>query len=189
MNSAVCFVCDDCKKEVDLRQPVNLCPHCGGLLEVVYDYQKMKKSAGLFTTYIRDSIWRYRDLFPPVSDANIVSLGEGGTPLIKSKYLSAKLGVEHLYFKNDCLMPTGSFKDRGYSLAISYARELGVKRGLTYSSGNAGASFAAYSARADFPGVTLVEYQASATKKSMILLYGANTAILSLTALQRSLLC
>jgi threonine synthase len=86
--------------------------------------------------------------------------------------------VENLYFKNDCLMPTGSFKDRGYSLAISYARELGIKRGLTYSSGNAGASFAVYSARAGFPGVTLVEYQASSTKKSMILLYGANTAIL-----------
>ena len=69
-------------------------------------------------------------------------------------------------------MPTGSFKDRGYSLAISYARELGIKRGLTYSAGNAGASFAVYSARAGFPGVTLVEYQASTFKKSMILLYG-----------------
>ena len=75
-------------------------------------------------------------------------------------------------------MPTGSFKDRGYSLAVSYAKEIGVKRGLTYSSGNAGASFSAYSARADFPGIILVEYLASDTKKSMILLYGAKAAIL-----------
>ena len=81
MNSATCFVCDDCQKEVDLHEPVNLCPYCGGLLEVRYDREKVKRSAHLFKTYVRDSIWRYRDLLPPVSDENIVSLGEGGTPL------------------------------------------------------------------------------------------------------------
>lgn len=178
MNSALYFVCDDCQKETSLKEQVNLCPHCGGLLEVKYDVVKMRKSARLFKNYTRDSIWRYRDFFPAVQDQNIVSLGEGGTPLIKSKHLSKRLGIENLYFKNDTLMPTGSFKDRGYSLAVSYAQEIGVKRGLTYSSGNAGASFAAYSARADFPGLTLVEYQASDTKKAMILLYGAKTAIL-----------
>ena len=75
-------------------------------------------------------------------------------------------------------MPTGSFKDRGYSLAVSYAMDIGVKRGITYSSGNAGASFAAYSARAGFPGVVMVEYQASPMKKTMIMLYGTNTAVL-----------
>jgi hypothetical protein len=110
MNSATCFVCDDCQKELDLHEPVNLCPYCGGLLEVRYDREKVKRSAHLFKTYVRDSIWRYRDLFPPVSEENIVSLGEGGAPLIKSEYLSGKLGIENLYFKNDCLMPTGSIK-------------------------------------------------------------------------------
>lgn len=178
MNCAVCFVCDECGAQIDLRRQVNLCPHCGGMLEVQYDSDKMKSAAGVMRAYARDSIWRYRDFFPPVKTESIVSLGEGGTPLIKSRYLGPSLGVENLYFKNDTLMPTGSFKDRGFSLAVSYAKEIGVKRGLTYSSGNAGASFSAYCARAGFPGLVLVEYLASDTKKSMILLYGANAAIL-----------
>ena len=178
MNSAIDFVCDDCGMHIDLREPVNLCPHCGGLLEVQYDDAIMKRSADLMRHYARDSIWRYRDFFPPVHDENIVTLGEGGTPLIKSRFLGPSLGVPELYFKNDTMMPTGSFKDRGFSLAISYAAELKVKRGLTYSSGNAGASFSAYSARAGFPGLILVEYLASDTKKAMILLYGAQAAIL-----------
>lgn len=178
MNSAIDFVCDECGAHIDLRRPVNLCPHCGGMLEVQYDPDRMKHSADVMRRYERGSIWRYRDMMPPVSDQNIVSLGEGGTPLIRSKYLGPSLGVPNLYFKNDTLMPTGSFKDRGFSLAVSYASEIGVRRGLTYSSGNAGASFAAYSARAGFPGLVLVEYLASDTKKSMILLYGAKAAIL-----------
>lgn len=178
MNSAICYVCDDCKASINLREKVNLCPHCGGLLEVQYDYGIMRKSTGLFLKYKRESIWQYRDFFPAVTDENIVSLGEGGTPLIKSLHLGPSLGIENLYFKNDTLMPTGSFKDRGFSLSVSFAKEIGITRGLTYSSGNAGASFSAYSARADFPGVILVEYIASDTKKSMILLYGAKAAIL-----------
>ena len=176
--NALCFRCDSCGAEIDLREPVNLCPRCGGLLEVQYDLNGLKRSAHLFREYVRGPIWYYRDFFPKVSDQNIVSLGEGGTPLVKSKYLGPTLGIENLYFKNDTLMPTGSFKDRGYSLAVSYAMDIGVKRGITYSSGNAGASFAAYSARAGFPGVVMVEYQASPMKKTMIMLYGANTAVL-----------
>lgn len=176
--NALCLRCDSCGAEVDLRRQVNLCPHCGGLLEVQYDMEGLKRSADLFRSYTRNSIWRYRDFMPPVADQNIVTLGEGGTPLVKSRYLGPSLGVENLYFKNDTLMPTGSFKDRGYSLAISFAMDIGVKRGITYSSGNAGASFAAYSARAGFSGVVMVEYQASPMKKTMIMLYGANTAVL-----------
>ncbi|MDO5408051.1 MAG: pyridoxal-phosphate dependent enzyme [Eubacteriales bacterium] len=177
--NAVCFRCDSCGEEVDVRSHVNLCPHCGGLLEVQYDLDGFKQSIDVLRDYKRDSIWRYRDFMPGVSEKNIVSLGEGGTPLVKSKYLGPSLGIDNLYFKNDTLMPTGSFKDRGYSLAISYAMDIGIKRGITYSSGNAGASFAAYSARAGFPSVIMVEYQASNMKKMMISLYGANTAVLN----------
>lgn len=183
--NAVVFRCDQCGREVDLNQPVNLCPYCGGLLEVQYDVKGLKKSAFIFKEYIRDSIWRYRDFLPGVRDESIVSMGEGGTPLIKSRYLGPSLGIENLYFKNDTLMPTGSFKDRGYSLAVSFAMDIGVKRGITYSSGNAGASFAAYSARAGFPSVVMVEYQASLMKKNMIMLYGGNTAVLEFDDFQQ----
>ncbi len=168
--------CDICGKELSVKEPWNLCPQCGGLLEVNYEWghfhpEKVRKST-------RKGIWKYRECFPEIREENIVTLGEGGTPLVKSVHLSRKLGVEHIYFKNDTLMPTGSFKDRGFSLAVSYAKEIGVKRGITYSSGNAGASFAAYAARGGLPSVILVEYIANSAKVSAIRLYGGNVAIL-----------
>lgn len=183
--NATNLFCENCGSEFDLHQIVNLCPKCGGLLEVKYDLEGLKKSAFLFSEYVRDSIWRYRDFFPKVEDKNIVTLGEGGTPLIKSVFLGPSLGLKNLYFKNDTLMPTGSFKDRGYSLAISYAKELGVKRAVTYSSGNAGASFSAYSMRGNFPGLVMVDAQASPTKKSMIMFYGMNAAVLNAVNFQQ----
>ena len=174
-----CFVCDDCAKEFPLTQQITICPSCGGLLEIRYDLTVMKKNITKLSFCDADhTIWRYRHLLPYVEDANIVSLGEGGTPLIRSNHIGKKYGVSELYFKNDTMMPTGSFKDRGFSLAISYARQIGVKRAFTYSSGNAGASFAAYSARCSFPSLVCVEYAASDTKKAMIHLYGARTAVL-----------
>jgi len=177
-SSALGFVCDSCGAEYDIREKLTLCPKCGGLMEVKYSITELKKSADLFKEYIPGSIWRYRNFYPQISDESIVSLGEGGTPLLKSKYIGPSLGIENLYFKNDTMMPTGSFKDRGFSLAVSYAIDIGVERGLTYSSGNAGISFSAYCARSGFPGVVLVEDRASALKKTLIMLYGANTAIL-----------
>jgi threonine synthase len=183
--NATHLLCDNCGSEFDLHQIVNLCPKCGGLLEVCYDLEGLRKSSHLFSEYVRDSIWRYRDFFPKVQDRNIVSLGEGGTPLIKSVFLGPSLGLDNLYFKNDTLMPTGSFKDRGYSLAISYAKEIGVKRAVAYSSGNAGASFSAYSVRGNFPALVMVDSQASATKKSMIMLYGMNATILNAVDFQQ----
>ena len=121
-----------------------------------------------------------------MADESIVTLGEGGTPLVRSQHLGKKIGVPHLYFKNDAMMPTGSFKDRGFSLAVSYARDLKVKRGFTYSSGNAGASFSAYSARSGFQALVCVEYVASETKKAMINLYGAKVAVLEFDKFERN---
>lgn len=173
------FKCDRCGKEYSLREPLTTCPNCGGLLEVQYDLNAMKqgiKSIGDESGGC--SIWRYRQFFPEIKPENIITLGEGCTPLVKSVHLARSLGIENLYYKNDTMMPTGSFKDRGFSLAVSYAKDLGVKRGFTYSSGNAGSSFAAYSYRGEFNALVLVEYIANPVKKAMIQLYGAKTAVL-----------
>lgn len=179
MSYASCLVCDDCGREFSLRDPLTTCPACGGLLEVQYDEAAMKRGirsvAGQTSA---QSIWRYRQFFPGMSDESIVSLGEGCTPLVRSVHLGKRIGLPNLYFKNDTMMPTGSFKDRGFSLAVSYARDLNIARGFTYSSGNAGASFSAYSARSGFRALVCVEYVASDTKKAMINLYGAQTAVL-----------
>jgi threonine synthase len=176
---ALGLICDRCQKEWDIRQAVNTCPACGGLLETMYDLPRMKKEIDFVKLKERkNNLWRYKDFFPYINESNIISLGEGGTPLVKSVHLSKELGMENIYFKNDTMMPTGSFKDRGFSLAVSFAKDIGVKKGFTYSSGNAGASFAAYSSRGRFNALILVEYLASDTKKAMINLYGAHTAIL-----------
>jgi threonine synthase len=173
------YLCDKCSKSFDLKLPLNTCSECGGLLEIQYDLEQMKAELDpQMFEHRESSMWRWHEFFPLHDSSHIVTLGEGGTPLIKSVYAGPKLGLSQLYFKNDALMPTGSFKDRGFSLAVSFAKEVGIKRGLTYSSGNAGSSFAAYASRAGIDSTVLVEYLANPVKKSMIALYGARTATL-----------
>ena len=95
------------------------------------------------------TLWRYREILPLQDDANLISLGEGFTPLIEAKTLARELGLEGLWIKDEAQNPTGSFKDRGLSLAVSRAKELGVKKMASPSAGNAGGSLAAYAAHAE----------------------------------------
>lgn len=94
------------------------------------------------------SMWRYREVLPVVDDRNIVSLGEGWTPLHKAKTLGASLGFSNLYIKDESINPTQSFKARGMSAAVSMAKELGVNKAAAPSAGNAGGALAAYAAHA-----------------------------------------
>lgn len=166
------LVCDDCGRSYPVQQPLNTCPHCEGLLETEYDLERLAAHLDRATIARRPAtIWKYREFLPVGDPANIVTLGEGGTPLTPSLFAGPALGID-LYFKNDSLMPTGSFKDRGFSLAISKAKELGITRGLTYTSGNAGASFAAYSQRAGMKAVVLVKHWTTPEKLAMIRSYG-----------------
>jgi len=173
------YLCDRCQTSFELTKSLNTCPSCGGLLETQYDISAMKRDLdpGMFAG--RDNtMWRWHEFYPVSSSEFTVSLGEGGTPLVKSVHAANALGLNNLYFKNDTLMPTGSFKDRGFSLAISFAKQLGIERGLTYSSGNAGSSFAAYASRAGIHATVLVEYLANPLKQALISFYGARTATL-----------
>lgn len=173
------YTCDGCAKEYEMSLPLNTCPACGGLLEVRYALARMKRELHPQQFASRTtSMWRWHDFYPLREEASIVTMGEGGTPLLPSVYAGKQLGLNRLYFKNDALMPTGSFKDRGFSLAVSFAKELGIRHGLTYSSGNAGSSFAAYVNRAGLEATILVESVANPLKKAMIALYGARTATL-----------
>jgi threonine synthase len=114
-----------------------------------YDLAKAKSALGKSSLQGRvPSLWRYRELLPLQDNANLVTLGEGGTPLLDAKTLGRELGLRQLWIKDEAQNPTGSFKDRGLSVAISRAKELGVKRAAIPSAGNAGGSFAAYAARA-----------------------------------------
>jgi threonine synthase len=94
------------------------------------------------------SLWRYREVLPVINDENIVTLGEGWTPLIHAKRLGEQLGMPKLFIKDESPNPTGSFKARGLGVAISMAKELGVKKVAIPTAGNAGGAMAAYAAAA-----------------------------------------
>jgi len=98
---------------------------------------------------LRDaSMWRYRELLPPADDAEIVSFGEGMSPLLACPKLGARLGASDLLIKDESQLPTGSFKSRGLAMAITMAKQFGVTRVALPSAGNAGGAAAAYAARA-----------------------------------------
>jgi len=94
------------------------------------------------------TLWRYREVLPVVKDENIVTLGEGWTPLIHAKRLGGQWGLPELFIKDESPNPTGSFKARGLGMAISMAKELGVRKVAIPTAGNAGGAMAAYAAAA-----------------------------------------
>ena len=140
--------CRECGTEYEL-QPTHVCEMCFGPLDVVYDYEAIKKTVS--RERIEDgppSMWRYRDLLPVEDEDAIVTLGEGLTPLIKADRLGAELGLKNLYLKNDTMNPTNSFKDRVVSVATSWAKAHGFETIACASTGNLANSVAAYGARA-----------------------------------------
>jgi threonine synthase len=102
------------------------------------------------------SMWKYAALLPVRDDDNIVSLGEGGTPLLKSVTIGSELGIPRLYFKDETTNPTGSFKARGLSAAVSKAKELGIRKLVIPTAGNAGSAVAAYAARAGLEALVIM---------------------------------
>jgi threonine synthase len=99
---------------------------------------------------------RYRDLLPVTDETPLVTLGEGGTPLIRSRVLEGELGLKALYFKAEFTNPTGSFKDRGMVVAVAKAAEAGAEAVICASTGNTSASAAAYAARHGLKAVVVV---------------------------------
>ena len=123
--------------------------HDGRPLWVRYDIDAVARNLSKEMLAQRPAtMWRYRELLPPEHDESIVSLGETMTPLLDCPRLGKQLGLGNLWIKDESRLPTGSFKSRGQSVAISMAKELGVKRVAIPTAGNAGGAMAAYAARA-----------------------------------------
>lgn len=147
--------CRECARPYP-AEALHVCEWCFGPLEVVYDYEAIAASvtreriaAGPLT------IWRYADLLPARPDG-AVDLGAGFTPLVRADRLAAELGLGELWIKNDTLNPTGSFKDRVVSVALTKARELGFKVAACASTGNLANSVAAHAARAGMASVVCI---------------------------------
>ncbi|MBI5667327.1 MAG: threonine synthase [Chloroflexi bacterium] len=167
--------CTNCHTQIPLDRSLAGCPACGEtLLEAIYDFDQMDIPAWVERVkQRRPNLWRYREVLPIHHAANIVSLGEGGTPLLKSQALAASLGLKHLYIKDERQGPTGSFKDRQATVAISALKEMGVDELVVASTGNVAIAYAAYCARA---GIKLWAFFPSLTpgdKMREAALYGA----------------
>jgi threonine synthase len=140
--------CAACGKRREAGQIHNLC-ECGGPLLVRYDLDKLRE--GWSREWIPSgptSMWRYAPVLPVSKPAAMISLGEGMTPLVRTQRLGARLGSEDLWVKDEGVNPTGSFKARGLSCAVSMCAELGIKKVAIPSAGNAAGAMAAYAAAA-----------------------------------------
>lgn len=123
--------------------------HEGRPLWVRYDLGRVKSCVTPADLVARPpSLWRYRELLPLPADEEPVTLGEGMTPLLPCPRLGSELGIGNLLVKDEAQLPTGSFKSRGMTMAVSMAKHLGIRRMAIPTAGNAGGALAAYAARA-----------------------------------------
>lgn len=139
--------CSGCGGEYPLQPLFEGCPGCGATLEVDYDYAALTSKV-FSSTLSTNGIWRYAALLPVEDPAVAVSLGEGATPLVRSRHVGPQHGLQALYLKNETVNPTWAHKDRCQSVMLTKAREFGYRRVVTTSTGNHGASAAAYSTAA-----------------------------------------
>jgi threonine synthase len=141
--------CAACQLRHEAWRLLNLCNECAKPLLVRYDLDLAARTLPRESLAGRRSdMWRYCEVLPVENDANIVSLGEGFTPLLRSQRLGKELGINELYIKDESQNPTQSFKARGMSTAVSMAKELGAQKLAVPSAGNAAGALAAYAARA-----------------------------------------
>ena len=172
------IACPRCHRRFPLGKVINLCP-CGSPLLVHYDLKKIKRSVR--KSGLKDrlpTLWRYREFLPLRVEKHLISLGEGFTPLIKAARLASELNIKRLWIKDEAQNPTGSFKDRGLSVAISLARELGIKKVAVPSAGNAGSSLAAYAARAGMEAYVFMPKDTPKANQLEVERYGAKLVLI-----------
>jgi len=203
MAKQIWIECAACQFREPLKhvRPLAACPACGGeWLDVTYDYDSLRErwpqpctsgpeqpaieavgrgpSAGYAGAAIplagrAATMWRYWDLLPLHDPANILTMGEGGTPLLHATNLGMMLGRPNIYIKDERQGPTGSFKDRQASLAISVMKEQGVTEAVVASTGNVAISYSAYSALAGIKMWAFLTSSVPADKMREVALYGS----------------
>ena len=165
--------CIRCGRSIEWDEVVYTCPDCEGLLEVVYDLERIEISRKSLEG-VRESVWKYRALLPFPPDIKPVSIQEGGTALYRCERLARELGIDELYVKHEGLNPTGSFKDRGMTVGVTKALELGMKVVACASTGNTSAALAIYAAKAGIPAVVLLPAgKVALGKVAQALMHGA----------------
>ena len=179
--------CARCSAMIGELDPASACPQCGGLLELVHGptepagvlRQRFAQRRGALRGPDASGVWRYRELVLPSAELDsIVTHPEGNTPLLSRRAVSHWAAVEHLLIKHEGQNPTGSFKDRGMTVATTQAKRVGARAVACASTGNTSASLAAYAAQAGLPAVVFVPAgNVALGKLAQTLAYGATTLV------------
>ena len=165
--------CLDCSELLDPAVAGGRCPDCDGILDPTYDYDAADLSLDAGAV---GSMWRYADLLPFPREA-AVTLAEGGTPLVPCPGLAESWSVGEVYVKDEGRNPTGTFKDRGQSVAVTAAREHGAEDVALASAGNAGQAAAAYAAAAGLDAHVFLPERAGFTQKAMVEVHGGDLSV------------
>ncbi len=179
MNNVSGFRCFDCARETPLAEVENVCPGCGGNLDVLYDYDRVKAQLTRATLSAdRDlTMWRYRALLPIHESSAVPPLTVGWTPIYDCTRLANEFGVGNLLIKDDGRNPTASFKDRPSAVAVVKAQEAGAEVITTASSGNAGSALAGICASVGMKSVIFVPDTAPPAKIAQLQIYGASVVL------------
>jgi threonine synthase len=181
--------CEACQSTISELDPAAVCPTCGGLLELVHPSFASLDAGDLRRRFSErrlamsgpgaSGVWRYRELvLPSATDDAIVTHPEGNTPLLGRSRISEWAGVDRLLVKHEGHNPTGSFKDRGMTVAMTQARRTKARAVACASTGNTSASLAAYAAQAHLPALVFVPAgQVALGKLTQTLAYGARTLL------------
>ncbi|MFQ5606293.1 MAG: threonine synthase [bacterium] len=173
------LICSHCDTVFDHEMLQTFCHTCNKPLLAVYDLEQARSKMRKRDFAVRPAdLWRYHELLPVMDPTHVVSLGEGFTPVMPLPQLGKKHDLPHLWVKDEAQIPTGSFKARGLSAAVSKARELGVQKVAIPSAGNAAGALAAYAARAgmacfifmprDVPKINIIESKITGARVTLV---------------------
>ena len=166
--------CPKCNASYESESLIQMC-RCGAPLLVNYDLDRVERALSKETLKEREpTLWRYKELLPVKSPENIVSLGEGMTPLLTLKRLGRHINMPNLFLKDEGIIPTGTFKARGAAVGVSRAKELGVKVLAMPTNGNAGAAWAVYCAPAGIRAVIVMPEDAPPIPRGECAIAGAS---------------
>ncbi len=170
---AKCIVCG---KEWEAEPSITVCPSCGGLLDIQYDYAEIRKEVDhkVMAQRQEQSMWRYMEYLPVLSKGERPKLRVGWSPFYKADRLAETLGIRELYIKDDGVNPTASLKDRASAMAVVKAEEAGAETIACSSTGNAASSLAGNAAAAGFPTYIFVPSRAPRGKVSQLMIFGAH---------------
>jgi len=166
--------CLECDHEQDFYPGLDRCEACGGVwLDAHYDYEQVATVWRNGLSGRINSLWRYIELLPTVRPHDVISMGEGRTPLTRATKLQKRLGHPTIFIKDERQSPTSSFKDRQAAVAVTSMREAGISECVLASTGNAAAAYAAYCARADIKLWLFLTSLVPSAKMREAALYGA----------------